>query len=198
MNGHAYVSALVQRQDDALLQVEPVVSADGYTQQPQTAYRKHTAEQGQSLPPAHAHATQPSAGGAHHTQRWSEGNAHAMLSIYKELLADCKSGGRQLPSLANLTYNESWHALKTSWKSHPYGNKCLRKHKDEAWMPTTQLTMWDRQAALSVKIHTRREEIVHLFRDKNTHVHSNAFSHLYMSHLSTAGAAEHVICVRHW
>lgn len=56
MDGHVYVSALVERQDDALLQVEPVVSADGDTQQPQTAYRKHTAEQGQSLRPARAHA----------------------------------------------------------------------------------------------------------------------------------------------
>lgn len=56
VNGHAHVSALVKRQYNALLQVKPVVSTDSDTQQTQTAYCKHAAQQGQSLPPARTHA----------------------------------------------------------------------------------------------------------------------------------------------
>jgi len=47
--------ALVQRHDDALLQVQPVVGADRRSQQPQAADCKDTAQQGQGLPAARAH-----------------------------------------------------------------------------------------------------------------------------------------------
>ena len=56
VQGHAYVGALVERQDDAFLQVEPVVGADGHPQQAQAAHCQHTAQQRQCLPPTHAHA----------------------------------------------------------------------------------------------------------------------------------------------
>ena len=51
------VSTLVQRHDDALFQVQPVVSADRHSQQPQAADCKDTAEQHQSLPAARAHGS---------------------------------------------------------------------------------------------------------------------------------------------
>ncbi|TNN85472.1 hypothetical protein EYF80_004104 [Liparis tanakae] len=47
--------ALVQRRDDALLQVQPVVGADRRSQQPQAADCKDAAQQGQGLPAARAH-----------------------------------------------------------------------------------------------------------------------------------------------
>lgn len=47
--------ALVQRHNDALLQVQPVVGADRHSQQPQAADCKHTAQQRQGLPAARAH-----------------------------------------------------------------------------------------------------------------------------------------------
>lgn len=49
------VHALVQRHDDALLQVQPVVGADCQSQQPQAADCKDTAQQCQGLPAARAH-----------------------------------------------------------------------------------------------------------------------------------------------
>lgn len=49
------VDALVQRHDDALLQVQPVVGADCQSQQPQAADCKDAAQQCQGLPAAHAH-----------------------------------------------------------------------------------------------------------------------------------------------
>lgn len=49
------VHALVQRHDDALLQVQPVVGADRQSQQPQAADCKDAAQQCQGLPAARAH-----------------------------------------------------------------------------------------------------------------------------------------------
>ncbi len=49
------VCALVQRHDDALLQVQPVVGADRHSQQPQAADCKDAAQQCQGLPAAGAH-----------------------------------------------------------------------------------------------------------------------------------------------
>ena len=49
------VNALVQRRNDALLQVQPVVGADGHSQQPQATDGKDTAQQRQGLPAARAH-----------------------------------------------------------------------------------------------------------------------------------------------
>lgn len=49
---------LVLGLDDALLQVEPVVSADGDAQEAEAADGKHAAEQGQRLPAAGAHRHQ--------------------------------------------------------------------------------------------------------------------------------------------
>lgn len=49
------VDTLVERRDGALLQVEPVVSADGQSQQPQAADGEDTAQQSQGLPAAGAH-----------------------------------------------------------------------------------------------------------------------------------------------
>lgn len=49
------VHALVQRHDDALLQVQPVVGADCQSQQPQAADCKDAAQQCQGLPAARAH-----------------------------------------------------------------------------------------------------------------------------------------------
>lgn len=64
MEGHADVCGLVERQDDALLQVEPVICAHGYPQQAQGAYSKHAAQQRQRLPATEAHNTASPAGGA--------------------------------------------------------------------------------------------------------------------------------------
>lgn len=50
-----YVNALVQRHNDALLQVQPVVGADCHSQQPQAADCKDAAQQCQGLPAARAH-----------------------------------------------------------------------------------------------------------------------------------------------
>lgn len=47
---HADVCGLVERKDDALLQVEPVICAHGDPQQAQGANRKHAAQQRQRLP----------------------------------------------------------------------------------------------------------------------------------------------------
>lgn len=47
--------ALVERCDGALLQVEPVVGADGQTQQPQAADGEEAAQQSQGPPAAGAH-----------------------------------------------------------------------------------------------------------------------------------------------
>lgn len=49
------VGALVQRHNDALLQVQPVVGADSHSQQPQAADCKDTAQQRQGFPAACAH-----------------------------------------------------------------------------------------------------------------------------------------------
>lgn len=49
------VNALVQRHNDALLQVQPVVGADCHSQQPQAADCKDAAQQCQGLPAACAH-----------------------------------------------------------------------------------------------------------------------------------------------
>lgn len=49
------VSALVQRHNDALLQVQPVVGADCHSQQPQATDCKDTAQQCQCFPAAGAH-----------------------------------------------------------------------------------------------------------------------------------------------
>lgn len=50
MQRHAYLSALVQGEDDALLQVEPVVGAYSDAQQAETANSEHAAQQRQRLP----------------------------------------------------------------------------------------------------------------------------------------------------
>lgn len=42
---HVHLGGLVDGQDDALLQVEPVVRADGDPQQAQGAHSKHAAQQ---------------------------------------------------------------------------------------------------------------------------------------------------------
>ena len=47
--------ALVQRHNDALLQVQPVVGADCHSEQPQAADCKDAAQQRQGLPAAGAH-----------------------------------------------------------------------------------------------------------------------------------------------
>lgn len=47
--------ALVQRHNDALLQVQPVVGADCHSEQPQAADCKDAAQQCQGLPAAGAH-----------------------------------------------------------------------------------------------------------------------------------------------
>lgn len=61
------VSALVQRHNDALLQVQPVVSAHCHSQQPQAADCKDAAQQSQGLPAArthgHSRGVLPAAGG---------------------------------------------------------------------------------------------------------------------------------------
>lgn len=49
------VSALVQRHNDSLLQVEPVVGAHCHSQQPQATDCKDTAQQSQGLPAACTH-----------------------------------------------------------------------------------------------------------------------------------------------
>lgn len=49
---------LVLGLDDALLQVEPVVGADGDAQEAEAADGEHAAEQGQSFPAAGAHCQQ--------------------------------------------------------------------------------------------------------------------------------------------
>lgn len=49
------VNALVQRHNDPLLQVQPVVGADRHSQQPQAADCKDAAQQCQSLPATRAH-----------------------------------------------------------------------------------------------------------------------------------------------
>ncbi len=49
------VGALVHGHNDALLQVQPVVGADGHSQQPQAADCKDAAQQCQGLPAACAH-----------------------------------------------------------------------------------------------------------------------------------------------
>lgn len=49
------MDALVERRDGALLQVEPVVGADGQSQQPQTADGEDAGQQSQGLPAAGAH-----------------------------------------------------------------------------------------------------------------------------------------------
>lgn len=49
------VNALVQRHNDSLLQVQPVVGADRHSQQPQAADCKDAAQQCQSLPATRAH-----------------------------------------------------------------------------------------------------------------------------------------------
>lgn len=49
------VSALVQRHNDALLEVQPVVGADCHSQQPQATDCKDAAQQCQGLPAARAH-----------------------------------------------------------------------------------------------------------------------------------------------
>lgn len=49
------MDALVERCDGALLQVEPVVGADGQSQQPQTADGEDAGQQSQGLPAAGAH-----------------------------------------------------------------------------------------------------------------------------------------------
>lgn len=49
------VGALIQRHNDALLQVQPVVGADCHSQQPQAADCKNAAQQCQRLPTARAH-----------------------------------------------------------------------------------------------------------------------------------------------
>lgn len=50
------VNALVQRHNDALLQVQPVVGADCHSQQPQATDCKDAAQQSQGLPAACAHS----------------------------------------------------------------------------------------------------------------------------------------------
>ena len=55
MQGAPDLRALVQGQDHALLQVEPVIGADGHAQQGQPTDGKHAAEQRQGLPAARAH-----------------------------------------------------------------------------------------------------------------------------------------------
>lgn len=64
MQRHVHLGGLVDGQDDALLQVEPVVGADGDPQQAQGAHSKHAAQQRQRLPAAKAHTTASTAGGA--------------------------------------------------------------------------------------------------------------------------------------
>lgn len=61
---HVHLGGLVDGQDDALLQVEPVVGADGDPQQAQGAHSKHAAQQRQRLPATKAHTTASTAGGA--------------------------------------------------------------------------------------------------------------------------------------
>lgn len=55
---------LVLGLDDALLQVEPVVGADGDAQEAEAADGKHAAEQGQRLPAARAHPQKHGGGNA--------------------------------------------------------------------------------------------------------------------------------------
>lgn len=50
VEGHAYFCALVERENDALLQVEPVVCAYSDPQQAQGANSEHAAQQRQRLP----------------------------------------------------------------------------------------------------------------------------------------------------
>lgn len=50
MEGHAYLRGLVDGEDDALLQVQPIVGAYGDPQQAQGADSKHAAQQRQRLP----------------------------------------------------------------------------------------------------------------------------------------------------
>lgn len=50
VEGHAYLCALVEWKNDALLQVEPVVGAYGNPQQAQAANSEHAAQQRQRLP----------------------------------------------------------------------------------------------------------------------------------------------------
>lgn len=64
MQRHVRLGRLVDGQDDALLQVEPVVGADGDAQQAQGAHSKHAAQQRQRLPAAKAHAKALTVGGA--------------------------------------------------------------------------------------------------------------------------------------
>lgn len=55
VQGHLDLCALVLGQDHALLQVQPVVGADGDAQEAQAAHGKDAAQQGQGLPPAGTH-----------------------------------------------------------------------------------------------------------------------------------------------
>lgn len=55
MQGHLDLRALVLGQDHALLQVQPVVSADRDAQEAQAADGKDAAQQGQGLPSAGTH-----------------------------------------------------------------------------------------------------------------------------------------------
>lgn len=55
---------LVLGLDDALLQVEPVVGADGDAQEAEAADGEHAAEQGQSLPAACTHPQKHGGGNA--------------------------------------------------------------------------------------------------------------------------------------
>lgn len=64
VKGHAHLHALVERKDDPLLQVEPVVGAHGDPQKAEATNGEHAAQQRQRLPAAQAHTTGSTAGGA--------------------------------------------------------------------------------------------------------------------------------------
>lgn len=78
---------LVLGLDDALLQVEPVVGADGDAQEAEAADGEHAAEQGQRLPAAGAHSQQhrgPGSGCG--TREEPSARAAAVPKPYPELL----------------------------------------------------------------------------------------------------------------
>lgn len=88
------IDALVERRDGALLQVEPVVGADGQTQQPQAADGEDAAQQSQGPPTAGAHGRgggESGGGGASGSVRNKKSPGLINLPAFCFTMSQCKT-----------------------------------------------------------------------------------------------------------
>lgn len=115
------VDALVERRDGALLQIEPVVGADGQSQKPQASQGKDAAQQGQGLPAAGTHDPSP--------QATSPGGSEKRENV---TASSIQITGIKITSVGGIIYMQFFYCVgvkhTTDFRPEHVIRLCLRDH----------------------------------------------------------------------